>query len=137
MAKTVNRVELIGNIGSIEVSNITGGGKYCTLSVATQYRYKTTTGEVKEETTWTRVSVYGKVAEHCETYLRKGSKVRVIGRLRNSSYTKDNVVKYSTDVVCEDIMFLNTPAENKEPEKQQASTTTEAKNQNEEDDMPF
>lgn len=106
MAKTLNRVQLIGNVGLIETKR-TDKNIFTKISLATTYGYKTTTGEFKEETSWHSIAVYGKVAETCEKYVNQGSKLFIEGRLRNSKYIKDGVERYSTDIVCENIIFLS------------------------------
>jgi single-strand DNA-binding protein len=51
--------------------------------------------------------VYGKLAETCEKFVLQGSKLFIEGRLRNSKYMKDGIERYSTDIVCENIIFLS------------------------------
>lgn len=106
MSKSLNKVQLIGNVGLIETKR-NDQSVFTKISIATSYGYKTTTGEFKEETSWHSVAVYGKLAETCEKYVNQGSKLFIEGRLRNSKYIKDGVERYSTDIVCENIIFLS------------------------------
>lgn len=76
------RLVLVGNLGRDPEMRYTPNGTAVTsLSVATSRRYTTADGQQKEETTWFRVSVWGKQAEPCNQYLAKGSKVLVEGTL--------------------------------------------------------
>jgi single-strand DNA-binding protein len=106
MAKSLNKVQLIGNVGLIETKR-SEQSVFTKISLATTYGYKTTTGEFKEETSWHSVAVYGKLAETCEKFVLQGSKLFIEGRLRNSKYMKDGIERYSTDIVCENIIFLS------------------------------
>jgi single-strand DNA-binding protein len=73
---------LIGNLGKDPDLRFTPGGKpVATLSLATNRRYNNTNGEPVNETTWFRITVWGKQAEACNAFLHKGSKVLVEGRL--------------------------------------------------------
>ena len=73
---------LIGNLGKDPEMRFTPGGQpVTTLSVATNRRYNGQNGQPVKETTWFRVTVWGKQAESCNEFLHKGSKVLVGGRL--------------------------------------------------------
>jgi single-strand DNA-binding protein len=73
---------LVGNLGKEPEMRFTPSGQpVTTLSVATNRRYENTNGQPVKETTWFRVTVWGKQAETCNQYLHKGSKVLVEGRL--------------------------------------------------------
>jgi single-strand DNA-binding protein len=106
MAKSLNKVQLIGNVGLIETKR-SEQSVFTKISLATTHGYKTTTGEFKEETSWHSVAVYGKLAETCEKFVLQGSKLFIEGRLRNSKYMKDGIERFSTDIVCENIIFLS------------------------------
>ena len=105
---------IIGNLGSNPEQRFTpAGDPVTTFSVATSRRY----GE-KDETTWFRVSVWGKQAESCQTYLHKGAKVLVEGRLRPDSngnpatfQRKDGTTGASFEVTAENVRFLDGKAD--------------------------
>jgi single-strand DNA-binding protein len=105
---------LIGHLGNIPDTRYTAKGDPVTsFSVATSRRY----GET-DETTWFRVSVWGKQAEACQTYLHKGAKVLVEGRLRPDSngnpttfQRKDGTWGASYEVVAESVRFLTAKGE--------------------------
>jgi single-strand DNA-binding protein len=101
---------IIGNLGSNPEMRFTPSGDPVTsFSVATSRRY----GE-KDETTWFRVSVWGKQAESCNTYLSKGSKVLVEGRLKsepNVYQRKDGTWASSYEVTADTVRFLTPKGE--------------------------
>jgi len=101
---------IIGNLGRDPELNFTADGKaVTTFSVATSRKY----GE-KDETTWFRVSVWGKQAESCNTYLSKGSKVLVEGRLKaepNVYQRKDGTWASSYELTAESVRFLTPKGE--------------------------
>ena len=105
-----SKIIIIGNLGSNPEQRFTPSGDPVTsFSVATSRKY----GE-KDETTWFRVSVWGKQAESCNTYLSKGSKVLVEGRLKSNSDGNPNVYQRkdgtwgaSYDVTADAVRFLD------------------------------
>src|SRR5690625_6130081 len=84
MARGVNKVILIGNLGADPDTRYTGSGTpICTLSVATTEAWMDKqSGQRQERTEWHRVKVFGKLAEICQEYLRKGRQVYIEGSLR-------------------------------------------------------
>lgn len=105
---SVNKVIILGNLGrDPELSTTPGGAKICRLAVATSRKYlDKRTNEWVEETEWHRITVFGKTAENCATYLAKGRQVYVEGRLRTSSYEKDGQRHYSTEIVSDEVQFI-------------------------------
>jgi single-strand DNA-binding protein len=104
---TVNHIELIGHLGAEPEMRYTGNGAaVANFRVATN-RVWNADGEQRKETEWTPVVVWNKLAETCNQYLRKGSRVRVEGYLRTRSYEKDGVTHYRTEVVAESVLFLD------------------------------
>lgn len=102
MAGSVNKVILVGNLGrDPEVRTMQNGGKVVNLSVATSERWNDRDGNRQEKTEWHRVVIFNeKLAEVCERYLRKGSKVYVEGQLQTRKWTdQSGQDKYSTEVV--------------------------------------
>ena len=102
MAKFVNKVQLLGNLGADpEVRNFQNGGRVLTFSLATSESWKDReSGERKERTTWHRVSIFADgLIDVAEKYLKKGSKVLVEGKLENREWTDgEGVKRYSTEV---------------------------------------
>ncbi len=103
MAGSVNKVILVGNLGrDPEVRNSADGMKIVQLSVATSESWKDKmSGERKEKTEWHRVVVFNeRLADICEKYLRKGSKVYLEGQLQTRKWTdQQGQEKYTTEVV--------------------------------------
>lgn len=98
---SVNKVILVGNLGrDPEVRYTASGDAMCNLSVATTDNWRDkATGERKEQTEWHRVSFFGKTAEVCGQYLKKGSQIYVEGSLRTRKWTdKDGQEKYTTEI---------------------------------------
>lgn len=105
----INRVTLVGNLGSDPELRYTGSGMAVTrLSVATSEKWKDKSGEIQERTEWHRVVVWDKQAEFCNEYLSKGSRVYVEGRIQYSEYTTDDGQKRtSTDINAREVKFLS------------------------------
>jgi single-strand DNA-binding protein len=108
MARSVNKVILIGNLGKDAETKFTAGGTPVTkFTLATQRRWKDqATGDWKEETEWHNITLWKQ--EAVAQYLQKGKQVYVEGRLRTSSYEdKEGQKRSYTEVVCEELMLLS------------------------------
>lgn len=105
----VNKAIIIGNLGrDPELRYTQGGQPVCRLAVATSRKYQNKKSqEWVEETEWHRITVWGKQAEHCNTYLAKGRQVYVEGRMKTSKYEKDGQTHYSTEVIADVVQFLS------------------------------
>ena len=109
MARGVNKVILVGNLGADpEVKYTAGGTAVCTLSVATSESWKDKqTGEQQERTEWHRVKMFGRLAEIAGEYLKKGRQVYVEGSIRTEKYTdKEGIQRYSTDIIGNEMQML-------------------------------
>ena len=97
---SVNKVILVGNLGrDPEMRYLPSGEAIANLAVATTDKYKDKSGQMVEQTEWHKVAFFGKVAEVCGNYLKKGSQIYVEGSLKTRKYTdKDGVEKYSTEI---------------------------------------
>lgn len=101
MAGSLNKVELIGNLGADpELRYLQNGGAVANLNIATSESWKDkTTGEKKEKTEWHRVVIFGKLAEIAGEYLRKGSKVFIEGSLQTRKWQDQaGVDRYTTEI---------------------------------------
>jgi single-strand DNA-binding protein len=106
---SVNKVILVGNLGrDPEVRATPSGQSVCTLSVATSDRFTDRTGQQRDQTEWHNVVVWGKQADLCGQYLKKGRQVYIEGRLTTRQYeAKDGTGKrYRTEVVAQRVQFL-------------------------------
>jgi single-strand DNA-binding protein len=107
MARSVNKVILLGNLGRDAETKFTPSGAAVTrFSVATTRSWKDQqTNEWKEETNWTNVTLWRQ--ENLANYLTKGRQVYVEGRLQTRSYEdKDGKKVYATDVVADDVILV-------------------------------
>src|SRR5436305_12816291 len=100
---------LIGNLGKDPELNVTSDGTPVTkFSLAVNRKYKTGNGDPKEETEWFNIVAWRQLAEICERYLHKGSKVYVEGRLTQRKYTdKEGIQRTSVEVIASDVEFLS------------------------------
>ncbi len=105
----VNKVILIGNIGADPELRYTPKGTAVTnFNMATNENWTDSSGERQERTEWHRVVVWGRLAEICNQYLRKGSKVYIEGRLQTRSWEgQDGQKRYTTEVVARDMQMLD------------------------------
>lgn len=106
---SLNKVILIGNLGADpELRHTTSGQAVANLRLATTRSWKPEgASERKEETTWHGVVVWGKQAESCAEYLRKGRQICVEGRLTEKEWTdKDGNKRKQIEVVAENVIFL-------------------------------
>ncbi|WP_434030265.1 single-stranded DNA-binding protein [[Pseudomonas] boreopolis] len=108
MARGINKVILVGNLGNDPDTKYTQSGMAVTrISLATTSVRKDRDGNNQERTEWHRVVFFGKLGEIAGEYLRKGSQVYVEGELRYDKYTgQDGVEKYSTDIVANEMQML-------------------------------
>src|SRR5687768_7664253 len=115
MARGINKVILVGNLGNDPETRYTAGGAaITTISVATSESWKDKqTGEQQERTEWHRVKFFGRLAEIAGEYLKKGRQVYVEGSLRTDKYTdKNGVERYTTDIIADEMQMLGgTPGE--------------------------
>lgn len=82
--------EIVGNVGKVEIKTFGKTGKLATLSVATSERWKTEDGASREKTYWHRVTVFAPaLIARIEAMVQKGSRVRLLGRIRPGSYDDD------------------------------------------------
>ncbi|TBR11151.1 MAG: single-stranded DNA-binding protein [Lysobacter sp.] len=107
MARGVNKVILVGNLGNDpEVKYTQGGMAITTLSLATTSSRKDREGNFQEKTEWHRVKLFGKLGEIAGEYLRKGKQVYIEGRIEYGSYEKEGVKHYTTDIIADDMQML-------------------------------
>jgi single-strand DNA-binding protein len=110
MAKSVNKVILIGNLGKDpEVKYTPSGMPVAKFTLATNERYKDKSGEWQERTEWHNIVAWQRLAEIVGEYLKKGSKAYVEGRLQTSSWEdkQSGEKKYRTEIVAQDLVLLS------------------------------
>jgi single-strand DNA-binding protein len=143
MARGINKVIILGNLGNDPETRYTASGTAITsLSIATSESWTDKqSGEKQERTEWHRVKVFGKLAEICGEYLKKGRQVYIEGALRTDKYTdKAGVEKYSTDIIASEMQMLGGQGEGKPessaPRQRQAAPASDPSAFND-DDIPF
>ncbi|WP_324288089.1 single-stranded DNA-binding protein [Escherichia coli] len=100
-ARGINKVILVGRLGNDpEVRYIPNGGAVANLQVATSESWRDKqTGEMREQTEWHRVVLFGKLAEVAGEYLRKGAQVYIEGQLRTRSWEDNGITRYVTEIL--------------------------------------
>ena len=109
MARGINKVILIGNLGRDPETRYSQGGNPITnFSVATSDSWRDKqSGEQQERTEWHNVVCFARLAEIAGEYLRKGSKVYIEGSLRTSNWEKDGQKHYRTEVMARELQMLD------------------------------
>lgn len=104
----INKVILIGNLGADpEVRYTPNGVQTTTFSLATTEKWKGQDGNQQEHTEWHRVVTWRRLAEICQEYLGKGSRVYIEGKLQTRSWTdSDGVKRYMTEIVAREMKML-------------------------------
>ncbi|WP_018079184.1 single-stranded DNA-binding protein [Thiobacillus denitrificans] len=105
---SVNKVIVVGNLGQDpEMRYLPSGDAVANFSVATTDTWKDKEGNKQEATEWHRCSVFGRTAEVCGQYLKKGSQVYIEGGLRTRKYTdKEGIERYSTEIRVDQMKML-------------------------------
>jgi single-strand DNA-binding protein len=106
---SVNKAILIGNLGGDPELRFTPTGlAVCNFTIATTEKWRDKqTNEMKESTNWHRIVLWGKQAETAKQYLTKGSPVYIEGRIQTRSWEDNGVKKYITEIVGQQMQFLN------------------------------
>ena len=104
----LNKIMLIGNLGrDPELSYTPSGKAIAKFSLAVSRRRRDESGEQREETQWFNVVAWERLAETCNNYLHKGSKVYIEGRMTSRKYTdKDGVERTAWEVTATDMEML-------------------------------
>ncbi len=148
----VNKVILVGNLGrDPELTYTPSGMAVAKFSIATSDRRKNQQGEWEEQTDWHRIVLFGKTAEAAGQYLSKGRQVYIEGRISYSTFERDGVKQYFTDIIGSRMQMLGTreggarpdggqyqqaPPQNNQP--QQSQQPQQPQNTDDyEDDLPF
>jgi single-strand DNA-binding protein len=164
MSRSLNKVTLIGNLGSDpEVRSTTGGNRVATFSLATSRSWNDASGNKQEKTEWHRCVVWNtknsQLADIVEKYVKKGDKLYVEGRIEYRQWQyKDNQTRYSTEINVRELIMLggargsgggDYDAESNGASRSRAGATAKAKSgsddfedfpgalADEDDDLPF
>lgn len=148
MARGVNKVILIGNLGADpEIRYSPSGSAVANVRLATTEVWRDRqSGDQQERTEWHRVVFFGRLAEVAGEYLRKGSKVYVEGRLQTRKWQgQDGQDRYTTEIVASDMQMLDSRGESDMGERRRSAGAypegePEPQTQRQEDfddDIPF
>ena len=109
MARGINKVILIGNLGQDPELRYTGSGTaVCNMRLATNESYKDADGNMVDKTEWHSVVAWSRLAEICGEYLKKGSQVYFEGSLQTRSYDdRDGNTRYVTEIKAREMMMLS------------------------------
>lgn len=141
------KVIAIGNLGRDPELRYTGQGQpICSFSIAASEKRKDRNGDMREVTTWMRVTFWGKQAETANQYLRRGSRVYIEGRARLDEYTdRDGKQRQSLEINGTELQFLTPREENGSSAPRQENRAAQPQQQkktsmpagNYDDDIPF
>ena len=117
---SVNKVIVLGNLGKEpETRYSSDGAAICSFSLATTESWKDKAGNKQEKTEWHRISTFGKLAEICGQYLKKGSSCYIEGRLQTRKWTdKAGAERYTTEIVADRMQMLGGKVERSSPAEQ-------------------
>jgi single-strand DNA-binding protein len=140
-----NKIILVGNLGrDPELRYTPKGDPVCSFSMATNERRKDKTGEMQDQTTWFRITLWGRQAETASQYLTKGRPVYIEGRLRVEEWTdRDGKARYTLEVHATDMQFIGSGggggmrAETAQTERPAATEPAPSHPDFPEDDVPF
>ena len=128
---SLNKVTLLGWLGQEpDLKYSVNGNAVCSFSLATTEVWNDKSGSKQERTEWSRIVIYGKLAELCNQYLSKGRQAFIEGKLRTNQWEDKNGQKrYTTEIVASNVIFLgDTPGTQEEQEQEPVYTK---------DDIPF
>jgi len=118
----VNKVMIIGRLGQDPEVRYTGGGQaVANFNVATSENWTSKDGQKQERTEWHRIVVWGRLAELCKDYLKKGRQVYIDGRLQTRNWDdRDGKKRYVTEIIANSVQFLGSNTD-----KTSTTTTTD------------
>ena len=125
---SINKAIIVGNLGNDpEIRYSSGGDAIANMNIATTDSWKDKEGRKQEKTEWHRVTMFGKLAEICGEYLKKGSQVYIEGKLQTRKWTdKSNIERYTTEIVADRMQMLGSNKRN-----------DVSRNDDIDDDIPF
>ncbi len=107
MARSINRIILVGNAGSDpDVRQTSSGTPVAHLSLATD-RFFRQNGEEQRKTDWHRLTFWGKACDIAERFVQRGSRLYVEGRVEYGSYERDGVTIPTTDIIVQEFVMLD------------------------------
>lgn len=122
---SLNKILLIGNAGRTPDIRAVGDTKVASFTLATTERYRGKDGNVREETEWHNIAVWGKLADVVEKFVDKGTQLYVEGRIKTEKYTDaQGVEKYAVKVIASSLQLLGKKEGGSAPAAQQTTQRT-------------
>jgi single-strand DNA-binding protein len=110
MGRSVNKVILVGNVGrDPDIQTTTSGTKVAHVSLATSRRFPRD-GAMEERTAWHRLTLWDRLAQLAEDYVRKGDRIYVEGRIEYDSFERNGVTIPTTEVHVRELLLLGAPS---------------------------
>ncbi len=133
----LNRIQLIGNLGKDpDYKETTGGQGVCKISLATTEKYTNKAGEKIKTTEWHNIVLWGKLAEVCREYLRKGNLIYIEGAIKTRKWdNQEGATQYTTEIIGKSMQMLGG-----KPSGDSSSSSSSPPDDNDggmEDDVPF
>jgi single-strand DNA-binding protein len=131
----VNKCIFIGRVGQIPEIKTLQNTKLASFSLAVSEKYKDSSGEKVEKTTWLNASVFGNLADVVEKWVDKGQLVYIEGKLQIDTYEKDGIKRQSTKIIVNNLTMLGGGEKSEKPvskPQQQQSDFME-----DQDNLPF
>jgi single-strand DNA-binding protein len=135
MANSVNKVILVGRLGKDPETKLTSGGTpVAHFSLATDEVWRDSQGEKQQRTEWHNIVAWGKLAEICGDYLRKGRLVYIEGRLQTRSWEeKDGTKRSTTEIRADEMVMLGSGRREDSRPREEGATESQMTG----DDLPF
>ncbi len=140
MSRSLNKVMLIGNVGSDpEIRATSSGSRVGKLSLATNRQWRDSSGGQQEKTEWHRLTFFGRLVDVVEQWVKKGDRLYVEGRIEYSQTERDGQTRYWTDIVATEMLMLGSTSggaglRSSAPRNSHTSTTPISEP---DDDLPF
>ncbi len=111
MSRSLNKVMLIGNVGSEpDIRATSSGTQVAKVSLATNRQWKDGSGQQKEKTEWHRLTFFGRLVDIVDPWVKKGDRLYVEGRIEYSESETDGQKKYWTDIIVAEMVMLGSTA---------------------------
>ncbi|MGB8656807.1 MAG: single-stranded DNA-binding protein [Candidatus Zixiibacteriota bacterium] len=135
----VNKAILIGNLGKDpELRYLPSGQAVTKFSLATNLKRKDKNGQVQDITDWHNIVTFGRTAEICNQYLKKGSPIFLEGRIQTRSYDdRDGNKKWITEIIAQSVQMLGRKGETEEEAPEEVEEPLVEGSKTEEEDIPF
>ena len=147
MSSGVNKAILVGNLGSDPEIRSTGGGTpVANFTMATNESFKGRDGERNDRTEWHRIVAFGKLAEICGQYLKKGKQIYIEGRIQTRQWEdRSGNKRYTTEIICNQMVMLGRAGDAPFPSKSEddpmevsgENTSPAPSAADDDDDLPF